>query len=95
MAESQKSKSSKREKKQKPESEKDKRRPGRAQGETDELPDVECDKCGYEVKYPELMPYKAKCPECGHKMRLKKIWEEAERQANEPGNDETKGKKAA
>lgn len=72
----------------------DKERPGEAQGEKDERPDVECEKCGRKVKYPELMPYKASCPECGHKMRQKDVWEEVERQADEPGNDETKGVKA-
>jgi len=77
------------------ESEKNKQRPGRAKGEKDERPDVECDNCGRPVKYPEMMPYKASCPECGHKMRLKEVWEEVERQADEPGNDETKGAKPA
>mgnify|MGYP002760910291 CR=1 FL=1 len=79
----------------KPTDEKDKTRPGKAQGDTDELPNVECGECGREVKYPELMPYKASCPDCGFEMRQKRVFEETERQADEPGNDETKGAKAA
>jgi hypothetical protein len=78
-----------------PESEKDKKRPGNAQGEKDERPDVECENCGRLVKYPEMMPYKADCPGCSRTMYLSNVWEEVERQADEPGNDETKGAKPA
>jgi predicted RNA-binding Zn-ribbon protein involved in translation (DUF1610 family) len=67
-------------------------RPGMAQGKEGELPPIECSGCGREVKYPELMPYKAKCPGCGQKIRKRDAFEETEKQADEPGNDETKGK---
>lgn len=67
-------------------------RPGKAEGKEGELPPVECKNCGREVKYPELMPYKATCPDCGKEIRKRDAFEETEKQADEPGNDETKGK---
>ena len=69
-------------------------RPGKAEGKQGELPPVECSGCGRDVKYPELMPYKATCPECGNQMRKRSAFEEIEAQADEVGNDETKGSKA-
>jgi len=67
-------------------------RPGKAQGKQGELPPIECSNCEREVKYPELMPYKADCPDCGRTIRKRDAFEETEKQADEPGNDETKGK---
>ena len=52
------------------------------------LPKVQCKKCGREVKYPELMPYKATCPECGRGLREREAFEELEKKADERGNDE-------
>lgn len=68
-------------------------RPGKAEGKKGDLPSIECSGCGREVKYPELMPYKATCPDCGREIRKRSAFEETEKQADEPGNDETKGKK--
>jgi predicted RNA-binding Zn-ribbon protein involved in translation (DUF1610 family) len=68
-------------------------RPGKAEGKKGDLPPIECSDCGREVKYPELMPYKATCPDCGRVIRKRSAFEETEKQADEPGNDETKGKK--
>jgi len=68
-------------------------RPGKAQGKQGELPSVECSNCEREVKYPELMPRKAKCPGCGGNIYKKSMFKEVEKQADEPGNDETKGTK--
>lgn len=68
-------------------------RPGKAEGEQGELPSVECSRCEREVKYPELMPQTAKCPGCGKKMYKSSAFSQTEKQADEPGNDETKGKK--
>ena len=39
-------------------------------------------------------PGKATCPECGNQMRKRSAFEEIEAQADEVGNDETKGSKA-
>jgi len=68
-------------------------RAGKAQGKQGELPSVECSGCGREVKYPELMPSKASCPGCGKRMYKSSAFTQTEEQADEPGNDETKGKK--
>jgi predicted RNA-binding Zn-ribbon protein involved in translation (DUF1610 family) len=68
-------------------------RAGQAEGKQTELPAVACEGCGRRVKYPELMPYKMSCPECGRTMRKKKAAKETEKQADEPGNDETQGVK--
>lgn len=67
-------------------------RPGKAYGKEGELPPIECSTCGREVKYPELMPYKATCAGCGNTIRKRDAFEETEKQADEPGNDETRGK---
>lgn len=72
-----------------------KARPGKSEGRAGELPPIQCSGCGREVKYPDLMPYKATCPECGRTIRKRSAFEETEKQADEPGNDETKGVKTA
>ena len=66
-----------------------KKRPGRARGKEGELPDVQCKNCGRAVKYPEMMPYKMSCPECGRTMRKKKAAKQIEEKADEKGKDET------
>lgn len=68
-------------------------RPGKAQGKQGDLPTVKCSKCDREVKYPELMPSQASCPGCGKRMYKGSAFTQTEEQADEPGNDETKGKK--
>ena len=68
-------------------------RPGKAQGKQGDLPPVECEKCGRPVKYPELMPHKKSCPDCGKRLSKMKLATQMEEQADEPGNDETKGVK--
>lgn len=63
-------------------------RGGRAKGTTVDLPNIECKECGRQVKYPELMTYKATCPGCGHTIRKREAFEELEEQADEKGKDE-------
>lgn len=52
------------------------------------LPEVRCKKCGREVKYPELMPYKATCPGCGRTIKERDAFEKLEKKADERGKDE-------
>mgnify|MGYP006277635043 CR=1 FL=1 len=52
------------------------------------LPEIRCGSCGREVKYPEMMPYKATCPDCGTEMREREAFEKLEEKADEPGKDE-------
>lgn len=53
-----------------------------------DVPKVACKKCGREVAYPELMPYKMTCPGCGKEMRKRKAAEEMEEKADEKGKNE-------
>jgi predicted Zn-ribbon and HTH transcriptional regulator len=52
------------------------------------LPEVRCKNCGREVKYPELMPYKARCPSCNKMIRERDAFENLEEKADERGKDE-------
>jgi len=52
------------------------------------LPEVRCGNCQREVKYPELMPFKATCPGCGRKIREREAFEALEKKADERGKDE-------
>lgn len=62
-------------------------RSAKTRGRVD-LPNIECQNCRREVKYPELMPYKATCPECGRTIRKRAAFERVEEQADEDGKDE-------
>lgn len=63
-------------------------RGGRARGTTVDMPDIECEKCGRKVKYPEMMPYKASCAGCGKEIRKREAFEKIEEKADEKGKNE-------
>lgn len=65
------------------------KRPGAARGREGELPDVVCKDCGRKVKYPELMPQKMSCPECGRTNKKRDAAEKVEERADDEGTDET------
>lgn len=65
-------------------------RPGKeTQGTALDVPELACKNCDRKVKYPELMPYKMTCPECGRTMQKRKAAEKMEEKADEKGKDET------
>jgi predicted RNA-binding Zn-ribbon protein involved in translation (DUF1610 family) len=65
-------------------------RPGKeTQGTALDVPKLACKGCGRKVKYPELMPFKMTCPECGREMRKRGAAEKMEEKADEKGKDET------
>jgi len=65
-------------------------RPGaETQGTALDVPKVACKKCERRVKYPEMMPYKMTCPDCGRTMKKREAAEKLEEKADEKGKDET------
>lgn len=65
-------------------------RPGKeTQGTALDVPKIKCKGCGRPVKYPEMMPYKMTCPDCGREMRKRNAAEKIEKKADEKGKDET------
>lgn len=66
----------------------DRGRGGKRRVKSNGLPEVRCGSCGREVKYPEMMPFKATCPGCGTQMREREAFEKLEEKADEPGKDE-------